>query len=168
MRNCSSCRVSTEFFCFSVLSRDVGCFETDVSELPIRPIFKSQAVLTFRACLCPEPDRSSPCPHPTSWRFILLLSSRLRLGLASGRLGRTDVSVRFRVFCVWFITWLSYSGEELLAPRPTPKLKDHPLSAVSDCLLSIFAATLHIWTRTDLSRVIFCNLSQEYFRLHTK
>jgi hypothetical protein len=33
----------------------------------------------------------------------------------------------------------------LLAPRPTPKLEDHPLSAVRDCLFSIFAATLHIW-----------------------
>jgi hypothetical protein len=32
-------------------------------------------------------------------------------------------------------------GEELLAPRPTPKLEDHPLSAIRDC---IFAATLHI------------------------
>jgi hypothetical protein len=30
-------------------------------------------------------------------------------------------------------------------PRPTPKLEDHPLSAVRDCLFSIFAATLHIW-----------------------
>jgi hypothetical protein len=36
-------------------------------------------------------------------------------------------------------------GEELLAPRPTPKLEDHPLSAVRDCLFNVFAATLHIW-----------------------
>jgi hypothetical protein len=28
-----------------------------------------------------------------------------------------------------------FYGEELLAPRPTPKLEDHPLSAVYDCLL---------------------------------
>jgi hypothetical protein len=34
-----------------------------------------------------------------------------------------------------------FYGEELLAPRPTPKLEDHPLSAVRDC---IFAANLHI------------------------
>jgi hypothetical protein len=38
-----------------------------------------------------------------------------------------------------------FYGEELLAPRPTPKLGDHPLSAVRDCLLNIFAATLHNW-----------------------
>ena len=29
-------------------------------------------------------------------------------------------------------------------PRPTPKLDDHPLSAVPDFLFSLFAATLHI------------------------
>jgi hypothetical protein len=47
--------------------------------------------------------------------------------------------------CVWFVTCLSSYGEELLAPRPTPKLEDHLLSAVRDCLFSILAATLHIW-----------------------
>ena len=31
---------------------------------------------------------------------------------------------------------ISY-GEELLAPRPTPKLEDHPLSAARSCLFSI-------------------------------
>jgi hypothetical protein len=38
-------------------------------------------------------------------------------------------------------------GEELLVLRPTPKLDDHPLSAVRDCLFSVFAATLHIGGR---------------------
>jgi uncharacterized membrane protein len=38
-----------------------------------------------------------------------------------------------------------FYGEELLASRPTQKLEDHPLSAVCDCLFSIFAATFHIW-----------------------
>jgi hypothetical protein len=32
-----------------------------------------------------------------------------------------------------------FYGKELLAPRPTPKLDDHPLSAVCDCLFNIFA-----------------------------
>ena len=35
--------------------------------------------------------------------------------------------------------------EELLAPCPNPKLGNHPLSAVHDCLFNILAATLHIW-----------------------
>ena len=32
-----------------------------------------------------------------------------------------------------------------LSPRPIPKLDDHPLSALRNCLFSISAATLHIW-----------------------
>jgi hypothetical protein len=40
---------------------------------------------------------------------------------------------------------LFFYGEELLAPRPTPNLEDHPLSAVRNWLFNIFEATLNIW-----------------------
>jgi len=43
-----------------------------------------------------------------------------------------------------FVTWLRFYGEVLLPPRPAPKLEDHPLSAVRDCLFTIFAAALHM------------------------
>ena len=43
-----------------------------------------------------------------------------------------------------------FYGEELLAPRPTPKLGDHPLSAVRDCLFNIFVVTLHIGGRFSI------------------
>jgi hypothetical protein len=33
----------------------------------------------------------------------------------------------------------------LLAPRPTPKMEDHPLLSVRGCLFNIFAANLHSW-----------------------
>jgi len=32
-------------------------------------------------CPCSQPDQSSSCPHPTSWRSILILSPNLHLGL---------------------------------------------------------------------------------------
>ena len=35
-------------------------------------------------CPYPEPDQSSPCSHPTSWKSILMLSSHLCLCLSSG------------------------------------------------------------------------------------
>ena len=35
-------------------------------------------------CPCSESDQSSPCPQPTSQRFILILLSRRRQGLPSG------------------------------------------------------------------------------------
>jgi hypothetical protein len=54
--------------------------------------------------------------------------------------------------CQYFVTKIRFHGEELLATRPTPKLEDHPLSAVRDCLFNIFAATL----RTEPSGSIKC------------
>jgi len=44
-------------------------------------------------------------------------------------------------------------SEELLTPRPTPNLEDHPFLAVHDCLFNIFAATLHFGGRSPI-----CNL----------
>jgi hypothetical protein len=41
-------------------------------------------------------------------------------------------------------------GEELLASRPPPKLEDHSLSAVRDCLFNICAATLYIRGRSSI------------------
>jgi len=38
----------------------------------------------------------------------------------------------------------------LLAPRPTPKLEDHPLLTVRDCLFNIFTTTLHIGDRFSI------------------
>jgi hypothetical protein len=71
-------------------------------------------------CPYPEPDQSSPCsPSLKSYQRI---SPGPRL-------------------CIVFRNIVIFYGEELLAPRPTPKLEDHLLSAVRDC---IFAATLHI------------------------
>jgi len=59
---------------------------------------------------------------------------------------RKDSSVIFVKFYVYFETFRNSKkkiyGEGLSAPRPTPKLEDHPLSAVRDCLFNIFAATL--------------------------
>jgi hypothetical protein len=46
--------------------------------------------------------------------------------------------------CECFISKIRFHGEDFLAPRPTSKLEEHPLSAVSDCLFNIFAANLHI------------------------
>jgi hypothetical protein len=41
---------------------------------------------------------------------------------------------------VIFCNKLTFYGEKLLAPHLIPKLEDHPLSAVYDCLFNIFAA----------------------------
>jgi hypothetical protein len=46
--------------------------------------------------------------------------------------------------CIVVHNLVVFYGEELLAPRLTPKLEGHPLSAVHDCLLNVFTATFHI------------------------
>jgi hypothetical protein len=46
--------------------------------------------------------------------------------------------------CVTFRNKLVFYGEQLLAPRQSPKLESHYLSTVCDCLFNIFAATLQI------------------------
>jgi hypothetical protein len=44
-----------------------------------------------------------------------------------------------------FRNTLAFYGEVLLAPRPTPKLEDHPSSFVRSCVFNIFAATRQCW-----------------------
>jgi hypothetical protein len=46
-----------------------------------------------------------------------------------------DFSYQACFFLIWGV----------VAPRLMPKLEDHPFSFVCDCLLNIFAATLHCW-----------------------
>jgi hypothetical protein len=40
---------------------------------------------------------------------------------------------------------LIFTLRGFLFPCPIPKQDDHPLSALRNCLFSIFAATLHLW-----------------------
>jgi len=44
----------------------------------------------------------------------------------------------------------SFYGGDFLAPRLKPKLEDHPLLDVRDCLFNIFTATLHIIGRSSI------------------
>jgi len=72
-----------------------------------------------------------PAFHGTRM-FITALTSVRHLSLQSKHLT-----------CECFLKMFCYR-EGLLAPRPTPKLEDHPSSAVRDCLFNLFATTLLI------------------------
>jgi hypothetical protein len=61
--------------------------------------------------------------HHTSWCPFSLLKSYLIIS-SGPRLSVWIFRIKIRIY-----------GEELLAPRPNPKLEDHPLSEVRDCLL---------------------------------
>jgi len=58
---------------------------------------------------------------------------------------RTKQSVQVLGLMESFVKMRVFYGEELLAPRPTPKLEDHSLWSGSDCLFSTFAITVHMW-----------------------
>jgi len=47
----------------------------------------------------------------------------------------------------------SFYGEELLVCDQTPKVGDHHLSAVRNCLFNKFAATLHIGGRSSIRKM---------------
>lgn len=51
--------------------------------------------------------------------------------------------------CVMFRNLLIFHVGELLAPRPTIQLKDHPPSAVRGCSLNVFAITLCILRKLE-------------------
>ena len=50
----------------------------------MEPVIPLPLLQVPAACPYPEPDQSSPCPHHTSRRSTLILSSNLRLDLPSG------------------------------------------------------------------------------------
>jgi hypothetical protein len=58
---------------------------------------------------------------------------------------------------VIFCNKICFYDEELLASRPTPKLENHPLSAVPNCLFNIFAATFHITGHSSICNQRMCH-----------
>ena len=75
--------------------------------------------------------------------YILLMFHMPNLMSVSLLVSYQRISPRPRL-CEMCCNIASFYGGDLLANRPTPKLEDHPLPAVRNCSLSIFAATLHI------------------------
>jgi hypothetical protein len=61
-----------------------------------------------------------------------------------------SISPGLRLSLCTFRNMTRFYGDELLAPRPTTKLEDLPVSAVRVCLFNIFAAALHIVGRSSI------------------
>ena len=73
--------------------------------------------------------------------------------------------------CEMFRNIGTFYSEGLSAPRRTPKLEGHPLSAPRDCLFSIFTATHHSGGRSSMRNLsarhamaTATNLSQRNFK----
>ena len=53
-----------------------------------------------------------------------------------------SISPGLRLSMCTFHNKVRFDSEESIAPHPTPKLEDHPLSVIHNCFCNIFAATL--------------------------
>ena len=94
-------------------------------------------------CPYPQPARSSP--YPTShFLKIHLTNSNVPfhcLGLTKIPGPTQQLMLRNKA---------NFYGKELSAPLPNPRLENHPLSAVRDCLSNIFTATLRTAGRSSI------------------
>ena len=118
---------------------------------------------------CREPDQSSLWPHPTSWRFILILSTHLLLGLPSGLV--PSGLPHYNIVCIsplsytWHTSFehsLRFDGWKLLS------------SSVGSFLQ--YPVTSSFLDKNVFIRTVFCNTSaslphwmwQTKFHTHTK
>jgi hypothetical protein len=65
---------------------------------------------------------------------------------------------------VMFRNALIFHGVELLAPRLTTKLEDHPLLVVRDCLFNKFTATFYIWRPPPPSAMLWWQGASSFHR----
>jgi hypothetical protein len=96
-------------------------------------------ITAFPKCPSPDPAQSNPYPHIPLPEDISCPSFVVSV------YGSISPGVKV---CEYFVTKVRFYGEEFLSP----KLEDHPLSAVRDFLFNVFAATLHIGSRSSILR----------------
>jgi hypothetical protein len=90
----------------------------------------------------PQPNQCSSCPHFWKIQFNSILPYAKHHVpfplLASYR----NISPSHNP-CEMFYNIVSSHSEELLAPHPIPKLEDHPLPLVCNCLFNLHVCTMH-------------------------
>ena len=99
----------------------------------------------------PHSQLSATCPYPAPARsstYSHFLKIHLHVPFSLLRSYQSINPSPRQVFM--FRNKPSFYGEQLLTPRPTPKLEDHPLSAVRNSLFNIFTFTLHIGDRCSI------------------
>ena len=110
-----------------------------------------QASATY---LYPGPAKSSPYTHIPPPEDMLRDVSPRNTPSPRGPSGGV-VYLRIVLFPeqasrMWVFLNKVFCREGLLAPRSTPKLEDHPSSAVRDFLFNLFAATILIGGRSSI------------------
>ena len=103
-------------------------------------------------------DDSSFPSYPPSHLLIASLGVDCKFAVVTIKKGHFNVSVQVRALLLWLLLKrICFYIKELLAPRRKPKLEDHSLSAVRDCLFNIFASTLHTGGRSSIRNLRTCH-----------
>jgi hypothetical protein len=110
------------------------CSHSVVSQHFMEPEVSLPLSQELSTCTYPEPDQPSP-----QHSILSLMSIFLPLGHLSKESAQVNGSL------IRFVTSLLFMVR--LAPHPTPKLEDHPLSFVRGCLFNIFMATVIVGDR---------------------
>jgi hypothetical protein len=93
---------------------------------------------------CPYPEPTPFSPHDPPPNFLKIHPNIILPSTSWSP--QWPLSPQF----LWVILNMCFYGEGLLAPRPNPKLENHPSSAVRGCLFNLFTATLHIGGRSSI------------------
>ena len=72
---------------------------------------------------------------------------------------RPQPLLQFRGLCEWFVPWYVFTTRSYQHHAQLPKLEEHPLSEVRDCLFSTFAATLQIGGLSSFRNVTENNIT---------
>jgi hypothetical protein len=139
-------------FCRPLACQEISPhFVSAESSLPLSQLYATRPY--------PEPEQSSPCPPPTSWRSTLILCPHIRIGIQSGIFpshvpcAKSHVHFPLVLYqsispsprpCDLFHNVGSYD-DLFIEPHWNTKLEDHPISAPCHYWIYIFAATFHIW-----------------------
>jgi hypothetical protein len=132
---------------------NIGDWTSDLSARYYITILLSHILkIHFNITLPPMPRSSKwspsfrPPPHQNSISTPLVsYTCHTPCSTVFHCLRRAKGSVQVRGLVKCSVTLISFYGEELLEPRPTPIPKDHLLSAVRDWLFIIFVGDLRIW-----------------------
>jgi len=96
-------------------------------------------------------SQAAAVSEPTLYRILTFHVPNLMSLLHCLR--RTKVSVQAQSTCICFVTRPVFKVRNCWHLAQPPKLEDHPLSALRDCLFNIFAATLHIGGRSSIGNM---------------
>jgi hypothetical protein len=107
------------------------------------PIFHLRLCLAESLFPSGFPDSLAPSTVTLNYRNSLQSKLQISYSFSMAYIVPNNPSKSGSLYICCNLLLFTIGGGGGFSPRPIPKLDDHPLSAVRNCLFSIFEATLH-------------------------